>query len=80
MYAEPPIAGELGVYELCQLFPLGFAGRGIQDLPQSDCDFPVTRASGVGTHLRWVHWRTTAEPHTTVRATESARARLLSSP
>ena len=28
VYAEPPIAGELRVYDLCQLFPLGFAGGG----------------------------------------------------
>jgi len=31
VYAEPPIATELRVYDLCQLFPRGFAGGGIQD-------------------------------------------------
>jgi len=29
VYAEPPIATELRVYDLCQLFPRGFAGGGI---------------------------------------------------
>jgi hypothetical protein len=27
VYAKPPIAGELRVYDLCQLFPLAFAGN-----------------------------------------------------
>jgi hypothetical protein len=42
VYAEPPIAGELRVYDLRQLFPRGFAGGEYRTLTQLDCDFPVT--------------------------------------
>jgi len=50
VYAEPPIAGEFRVYDLCQLFPLWIFG-GNTGLTSVELRLYCDRTSRVGTPL-----------------------------